>query len=1023
MTGDAPQRNWWGIGIALLIILSIAAIISIAIVLLAPGNSNQYTGKQPISIEDIVSPKASEANPEPKWLSSDTFAYKDSNCSIWSVRIRNGGTTVTQLVDEQSCQNRKFSSFKPSPSGSCIAFAYSTRQIYRHSETARYNITCSLIGVDHDREYPVGPNKTGSELIQLFLWSPGSNDSFAFVYNNNIYYQEHVLSDPVQITASATESNFIRNGVADWVYEEEVLETSNALWWSYKGRSIAYATFDDRNVEKVILPYYPNDSVYPTNVEIAYPKVAASLPEVSLHVWDKITGETLSVIPPPEVLELREKYLFSVNWVQSSGSDESLLVVWANRVQNSVFISYCKPPKYECILNYNQNYDDLWAEPSHYKIRFTDESKYYVILPQLVKESSNGPEYRYSHVAQITIPISGQNGKATFLTHGSWEVSKIVGLSKKENRVYFIAALPNPRQRHLYSVSASPNGDDPVCLTCNLTKLGCSYVAAVFSYDGGHYILYCQGPDIPSVRLFSVGNEKPLFIVEDNLLLRKYFDTKRFPDVQYKEVQLPNGYSKVFKRSLSFAYACQSILAALLKILYPPDFEEQSNKDFLPAVLKVYAGPNTQSVLERLDFSFDTYLASSRKYVVVYIDGRGSGARGSKYTSSVYKNLGFPEIQDQIEAFKIFISQSSLVDRQKAAVWGWSYGGFSTARIVQMNAFQTFKCAISVAPVTNFRLYDAAYTERYLGLYENNVVGYERTNVAKNVTAFGLGKYLLIHGSFDDNVHYQNTAAFVEALTAQNIKFQMMMEHDLFTLSRTAHSSFISIAFHLMLLEHTQSCAIEPANPQHAVCHDFAYVSRGWWICPCGMFRSIYQSGLISLLSSVGYEPLQLWATEVRNGSIKRIRDEEISDMVIEVISRDVRETCITFPADRTEVLAIKLPLIAFLVKNLNEDFTFEVEVTDVRGDRHWLRASNFQKKSRQSPLICTMPLRLEEGWNYVQMDMSDLTKRAFGRKFSELSRIQVHANCRLRRIFCADRIYSEDELPPEFRLYKASRS
>ncbi|CDW57817.1 Dipeptidyl peptidase family [Trichuris trichiura] len=773
MTGDAPQRNWWGIGIALLIILSIAAIISIAIVLLAPGSSNQYTGKQPISIEDIVTPKAVEANPQPKWMSSDTFAYKDSNCSIWSVHIKGEETTVTQLVDEQSCQNRKFSSFKPSPSGSCIAFAYRTRQIYRHSETARYNITCSLIGVDHDREYPVGPNKTGGELIQLFQWSPGSNDSFVrtfqdnflkysrlrfqvFVYNNNIYYQEHILSDAVQVTSSATERNYIRNGVADWVYEEEVLETSEALWWSYTGRLFAYATFDDRNVEKVILPYYPNDSVYPTNVEIAYPKVAASLPVISLYVWDKVTGQTLSVKPPPEVLELKEKYLFSVNWMQSSGTDESLLVVWANRVQNSVFIAYCKPPKYECILNYNQNYDDLWAEPPHYKIRFTDESKYYVILPQLVKESSSELEYRYSHVAQVTIPLSGQNGKATFLTHGSWEVSKIVGHSKKENRV----------------VSANPNGDEPVCLTCNLTKLGCSYVAALFSHDGGHYILHCQGPDIPSVRLFSVGNEKPLFIVEDNSLLRKYFETKRFPDIQYKEVQLPNGYT------------------ALLKILYPPDFEEQSNKDFLPAVLKVYAGPNTQSVLERLDFSFDTYLASNRKYVVVYIDGRGSGARGSKYTSSVYRKLGFPEIQDQIEArssfayhycftnavvLRIFISQSSLVDRQKTAVWGWSYGGFSTARIVQMNAFQTFKCAISVAPVTNFRLYDATYTERYLGLYENNVIGYDRTNVAKNVTAFGLGKYLLIHGSFDDNVHYQNTAAFVEALTAQNIKFQMMV--------------------------------------------------------------------------------------------------------------------------------------------------------------------------------------------------------------------------------------------------------
>uniref|UniRef100_A0A5S6QEI9 Uncharacterized protein n=1 Tax=Trichuris muris TaxID=70415 RepID=A0A5S6QEI9_TRIMR len=771
MTGDAPQRNWWGIGIALLIILSIAAIISIAIVLLAPGNSSHHTGKEPISIEDIVSPKVSEANPEPQWTSSDRFAYKDSNCSIWSVRIRNEQANVSELVDEQSCQNRKFSSFRVSPSGSCIAFAYGNRQIYRHSETARYNITCLPIGVDHDladlltndklalsREYPVGPNKTGNEVIQLLRWGPGRNDSFAFVYNNNIYYQEHVLSDPVQITTSATENNFVRNGVADWVYEEEILETNKALWWSHSGDSIAYATFNDSEVEKVVLPYYPSYSTYPTNVEIAYPKVAAALPEVRVYVWNKATGKSVGVKPPPEVLELSEKYLFCVNWVQSSsGSSESLLVVWANREQNSVFISYCKAPDYVCILNFNQKYDDLWAEPSHYRIRFAEENQYYVILPQMVEDLSDGREYRYSHVAQITIPVSGQNGKATFLTHGPWEVTKIVGFSKKESRIFFVAARPYPRQRHLYSVSAIHNGDSPVCLTCNLTKSGCSYVDALFSRDGGHYILYCQGPDIPSVHLFTVGSETPLYTVESNLPLRKYFGTKLFPNIQYKDVKLHNGYT------------------ALMKVLYPPDFEEQSNKDFLPAVLKVYGGPNSQSVLERLDFSFDTYLASNRKYVVVYIDGRGSSARGSKYTSSVYKNLGVAEIQDQIEAFKIFISQSTLVDRQKTAVWGWSYGGFSTARIVQMNGFQTFRCAISVAPVTNFRFYDAAYTERYMGLYKDNIIGYDRTNLAKNVTAFGLGKYLLVHGSFDDNVHYQNTAAFVDALTAQNIKFQMMV--------------------------------------------------------------------------------------------------------------------------------------------------------------------------------------------------------------------------------------------------------
>ncbi|XP_073141294.1 uncharacterized protein [Henckelia pumila] len=184
------------------------------------------------------------------------------------------------------------------------------------------------------------------------------------------------------------------------------------------------------------------------------------------------------------------------------------------------------------------------------------------------------------------------------------------------------------------------------------------------------------------------------------------------------------------------------------------------------------------------------------------------------------------------------------------------------------------------------------------------------------------------------------------------------------------------------------------------------------------MFKNTFQSGFLSILYSLGSKPLQIWDKEVANGQIKRLQDDDIQSNVLEIVGSNVQSAYITCPADPTATLGIKLPFLVMVVKNMKKYFTFEIQVLDDKNVRRRFRASNFQAVTRVKPFICTMPLRLDEGWNQIQLNLSDLTRRAYGTNYVETLRVQVHANCRLRRIYFSDRLYSEEELPPEFKLY-----
>jgi len=184
------------------------------------------------------------------------------------------------------------------------------------------------------------------------------------------------------------------------------------------------------------------------------------------------------------------------------------------------------------------------------------------------------------------------------------------------------------------------------------------------------------------------------------------------------------------------------------------------------------------------------------------------------------------------------------------------------------------------------------------------------------------------------------------------------------------------------------------------------------------MFKNTYQSGFLSILYSIGSKPLQIWDKKVRNGHIKRLTDADIQSSVLEIMGTNVSTTYVTCPADPAKTLGIKLPFLVMIIKNLKKYFTFEVTVLDDKEVRRRFRASNYQSTTRVKPFICTMPMRLDEGWNQIQFNLSDFTRRAYGTNYIETLRVQLHANCRIRRIYFSDRLYSEEELPPEFKLF-----
>ncbi|KAL7751692.1 Dipeptidyl peptidase 4 [Sorochytrium milnesiophthora] len=705
-------------------------------------------GRRPFAFRDIFNSSFSARRSTVEWLSGGEdgeFIFLDhATGHIVVEHVETKHQTV--LIDTETFRGPNGQEvwtsdmFTVSADRQYIMFATSKRKLWRHSYTAEYII------------YQIATKKTLSltkdnpTAVQLAQWSP-TGHSVAFVRNNNLFVSID-LEREVRVTFDGSKT--VLNGVADWVYEEEILSTSTAFYWSPKSDAIAYLRFDDVNVPEFNFPYYfdsqsHSDRPYPVDISLRYPKAGSINPAVTMHVFN-LAGSPAAdpqpnrPVPPVKfpaslATDLGNDYVFTtVQWV-----GQTLLVKAMNRVQD-----VCKTVaatvngnqvNTEVVREESQKSENAWIDVSHEIISLppfgANREHSYLDL------ALNGD---YMHIAWFK---SVRDSRPVFLTSGAWEVTSLKGADTDKGIVYFLSTLHGSTLR---TVTQADISDTPRFGPVD-ESLPLGYYGAKFSSKSKYYWLAYGGPQVPWQDVRKTGSGEDFRVVlEDNAALNQTLQGMQLPTTQYTTIP-SDGFD---------------LNAA---IMYPPNFDATKKH---PVLMRVYGGPNSQLVQQTYENDLQTYVSSALGVVSVVVDGRGTGLRGKKFRSSVRGNLGSLEVTDQVNAAK-WLAAQPWVDEAKIGIWGWSYGGYMSCKVVERNSGM-FRFAVAVAPVTDWRFYDSMYTERYMLTPTDNPEGYKKSAVSQ-MDGFKKTKFLLVHGTGDDNVHFQQSVALVR-------KFQMAGVHN-----------------------------------------------------------------------------------------------------------------------------------------------------------------------------------------------------------------------------------------------------
>ncbi|CAG5933434.1 unnamed protein product [Menidia menidia] len=595
-----------------------------------------------------------------------------------------------------------------------VAFMSNYMKVWRHSFTASYSL------YDRQADKFISPSDIPDD-VQYFAWAPEGN-KLAYVWDNNVYIKTSPESSSQQVTFNGLRDQIL-NGIPDWVYEEEMFSSNQGLWWSPGGRRVAYAEFNDTGVSTIEYSWF-GDRQYPGTVSIPYPKPGTPNPVVKLFVVDTSNTTVVTEVVVPALFSTVEHYLATVTWV----TDERLAVQWLKRVQNHLILQIYSfnGTSWNPVEDQEIRQSGGWigrfspAEP----VFSADKNSYYLVM-----SDSN----KYKHIQHVN------KGVITPITSGSWEVLDILKVT--EDSVYYSSNEKDgkPGGRNIYKWT---NGAS-TCLTCSF-HVDCEYNSAYFSHNASYYRLSCSGPGIPSYALMETTSNNQIKALEDNSVFRQ----------QISQVSMPTMH-------------------LWYQMFLPPGFDESKK---YPLLIDVYAGPCSQKADFRYRVSWSTYLASTEKIIVASFDGRGSGYQGDELMHELYKRLGTYEVEDQIKAAQEFVKMG-FIDKDRVAIWGWSYGGYVTSMVLGSGS-GVFKCGMAVAPVSKWEYYDSIYTERYMMQPSENPDAYNNSTVTARAKNFHAVQYLLVHGTADDNVHFQQAAEISEALVDEQVDFDAMWYTD-----------------------------------------------------------------------------------------------------------------------------------------------------------------------------------------------------------------------------------------------------
>nr|ABQ63102.1 venom dipeptidylpeptidase IV [Cryptophis nigrescens] len=718
----------------LLGLLALGVIITAIVVPVVLLTRDDFDIRRKFSLEDYLNNDFQYKSYNVRWMSGHEYVYtSQNNVFLYNIDDRN----ETIILSNNTLENWNNSVAILSPDKKFALLRYSYEKVWRHSYTASYHI------YDLNNRTIITENPLPT-TIQYISWSPAGH-KLAYVYRNNIYVKTTPNAKPVEITENGAE-NKILNGLADWVYEEEMFGTHSALWWSPSGRFLAFAEINDTEVPLIEYSFYSEDTLqYPKTIKIPYPKAGATNPTIRLFVVDilALPQKNISEIVAPSSIISGDHYLSVVTWV----TDERICLQWLRRIQNFSMLTICdySSDVWQCPKNREHPEESKtgWVgrfQPSEPYFA-SDKISYYKII-------SDSQGYNHIHYTDST-------GNVKPITSGKWEVISIAAVTN--DTLYFISNEfdGRPGGRHLYKVDLK-HDLKKTCITCDPNEEACQYFSVSFSTDARYYKLNCYGPGLPYFTLQNSKTDKAIKILENNDNLKNVL----------KEIQMPS------KRLRNITLHGQTYW---YQMILPPNFDESKK---YPLLIDVYAGPCSQKADAAFRINWSTYLASSEGIIVASFDGRGSGFQGDKILHAIYRRLGTYEVEDQISAAKLF-SEMSFVDKDRMAIWGWSYGGYVTSMALGAGS-GVFKCGIAVAPVSRWQYYDSIYTERYMGLPEknDNLYFYENSTVMARAENFQMVDYLLIHGTADDNVHFQQAAQISKALVDAQVDFQAMWYTD-----------------------------------------------------------------------------------------------------------------------------------------------------------------------------------------------------------------------------------------------------
>ncbi|CAL5866096.1 uncharacterized protein PFLUO_LOCUS303 [Penicillium psychrofluorescens] len=708
-------------------------------------------GEGYLRVEDIRSRKDGGAGAEPKVLMKKSYA--------WTV----DGDMI------------RMSKMWPSPDLKKVLLLSEEQGNWRHSYYGNYWI----FDVETQKAEALDPEHLNGRA-QLAKWSPNS-DAVAFVRENNLYMRKLDSSKPVPVTKDGGKDLFY--GVPDWVYEEEVFAGNSGTWWSGDGKYIAFMRTNESAVPEYPVQYFlsrpsgkepaPGLENYPEVRQIKYPKAGTPNPVVRLQFYDVEKSDVFSIDMPDDFVD-DDRIIIEVVWASAG----KVLIRETNRESDivKVFVIDTKARSGKLVRSEDiAGLDGGWVEPSQ-STRFIPADAasgrpHDGYVDTVIHEG-------YDHLAYFT-PLD--NPEPIMLTSGEWEVvnaPSAVDLAR--GLVYFVATKEAPTQRHVYQVRL--DGSDLRPLT-DTSKAG--FFEISFSHGTGYALLSYKGPAVPWQAVITTHGDKveQEEVIEENPDLKKMVEDFALPAEVYSNVTIDGYTLQVLERR-------------------PPHFNPAKK---YPVLFFLYGGPGSQTVDRKFTVDFQSYVASNLGYIVVTVDGRGTGYIGREARCIVRGNLGYYEAHDQIETAKIW-GGKKYVDEARMAVWGWSYGGFMTLKILEQDAGQTFQYGMAVAPVTDWRYYDSIYTERYMHTPEHNPSGYDNATIT-DVEALGENiRFLIMHGVADDNVHFQNTLALTDRLDQSNIA-----NYDMLVFPDSDHSIYFHNA-HVLVYERLSMWLINAFN-------------------------------------------------------------------------------------------------------------------------------------------------------------------------------------------------------------------